>query len=127
MKYKPLLERPRTFLIDIDGVIIEQSNKWDDGRIPDEHDFKELPSSRRTINRWKADGNKIVLTTARPEPYRFRTEHQLQRIGIMYDVLIMGLPNGQRILINDKKPQEDIDTAIAINLDRDVGLGGIEI
>ena len=127
MNYKPLLEKPKTFFIDIDGVIFEQGKKWDDGSMPEERDCKELPQSRKTINCWKQDGHRIVLTTARADSYRWETEHQLKRYRIHFDVLIMGLPNGQRVLINDKKPQEDIDTAIAINLDRDVGLGGVEL
>lgn len=128
MNYKPLSLKPKTFFIDIDGVIIEQGTRWDDGNMPGEYDCFEVAGSAETVNRWKADGNRIVLTTARAEPLRARTECQLEQIGVHYDLLIMGLPNGQRILINDRKPTEkEIPTAIAINVDRDVGLAGVEI
>lgn len=126
-EYTPLLERPKTFFIDIDGTIIIQSDKWENGLIASEREFKECPGSVRTINFWFTAGHTIVLTTARAEPYRQRTEYQLQCLGVQYDILIMGLPTGQRILINDRKPQEGIDTAIAVNLNRDEGLGNVEI
>lgn len=128
MNYKPLSEKPKTFFIDIDGVIIEQGTRWDDGKMPSEHNYIAILDSCEVVNRWKADGHRIVLTTARAEPLRDRTEWQLEEIGVHYDLLIMGLPNGQRILINDLKPNErEIPTAIAINLDRDVGLSGVQL
>jgi len=38
----------------------------------------------------------------------------------------MGLSKGNRIVINDRRPNGK-DTAFAINIDRDYGLGDIEI
>lgn len=126
-QYTPLLQRPRTYFIDIDGTILEQSDKWESGKVADPRNYKELPGSVRLINKWYTDGHRIVLTTSRAEPYRARTAHQLENIGLEYHDLIMSLPTGQRILINDRKPQESLDTAIAVNLVRDAGLGTIEI
>jgi hypothetical protein len=37
------------------------------------------------------------------------------------------LGGGQRYLINDLKPGRDYDTAISINVERDTGIGDIEI
>ena len=52
------------------------------------------------------------------------TELHLQRFGICYDVLLMGLTSGQRVLINDKKPNRNA-AALAINVDRNGGLRDI--
>lgn len=52
---------------------------------------------------WDKNNYKIILTTGRKEGNRTQTEEQLKILGINYDSLIMGLPNGERILINDKK------------------------
>ncbi len=126
MSYTPLLNRPKTYFVDIDGVILYQGNKWPT-KVYDQREFQSIPGSVKILNDWFTAGHTIILTTARAEPYRQDTEYQLKRVGLQVDMLIMGLPTGQRILINDRKPEEGIDTAIAINLDRDIGIGDIEL
>ena len=126
MIYTPLLQRPKTFFIDIDGVILKQGDNWP-LKTYDQRAFEAIPGSVKIINELFTAGHTIVLTTARAEPYRTATEYQLQRIALQYDTLLMGLPTGQRVLINDRKPEENIDTAIAINLDRDAGLDGVDL
>jgi len=39
----------------------------------------------------------------------------------------MGIGGGARVLINDLKPDRADDTAIAINLKRDIGVKDVEI
>ena len=39
----------------------------------------------------------------------------------------MGIGGGTRVLINDLKPDRDGDTAIAINLKRDIGVKDVKI
>jgi hypothetical protein len=124
--YVPLLQRPKTYFIDIDGVIIKQGNRWPT-RTYDPREFEPIAGSVAVINDLFTAGHSIILTTARAEPYRPETEYQLKKLGLQFDALLMGLPTGQRILINDRKPQEEIDTAIAINLDRDTGLAQVEL
>jgi len=58
---------------------------------------------------------------------RNKTEKQLSKIGIFYDQLIMGIGGGDRVLINDRKPDSTRDTAYVINLDRNEGLKGVNI
>ena len=73
-------------------------------------------------------GDRIVILTARPEGYRGTTEHQLRKANLMWDVLLMGMPTGQRVLINDRKVEEsDIEMAIAVNLERDKGMEGLDL
>jgi hypothetical protein len=54
------------------------------------------------------------------------TESQLSEIGIFYDYLIMGITSGPRVLINDKKPDNEM-TAFSFNLIRNEGIKNIDI
>ena len=83
-----------------------------------------------TINKlidWERKGYRIILTTGRKESMREQTVKQLQDVGIMYDLLIMGLGSGPRYLINDKRPENGQETAFAINLEKDKGISDINI
>ena len=122
MEYRPVGQRPRLFIVDVDGTIFKQ--RW-----PLIHESSEpLPGVVNKLHQWYTDGDHIMLVTARPEIYRQMTEAQLLRADIFYHTLIMGLPTGQRILVNDGKPQEsDVPMAVAVNLIRDEGFGGIDL
>jgi len=78
------------------------------------------------MNEWCSKEYKIILTTARRESLREKTEQDLSKLGIPYDNLIMGISKGQRIIINDKRPTGE-ETAFAINVERDEGLGEVNI
>ena len=47
--------------------------------------------------------------------------------GIFYDQLIMGVGGGDRIVINDRKPNSNRNTAYSINLERNEGVKDVEI
>ncbi len=115
---------PKTIFCDIDGTILQHlgdvlKNRKDKQAL--------LPHVLETFRAWDREGHTIILTTARKESERVRTEEQLRGTGISYDRLIMGLPAGDRILINDRKPHSDRDTAYAINLARNQGLTNISL
>lgn len=74
--------------------------------------FRELP-----------DGDHVVLLSARAESYREQTEDQLERWGVRFNALLLGLPVGERILINDEKPR-GLRTAWAVSVARDAGIPG---
>ena len=78
------------------------------------------------MDEWCSKGYKIILTTARRESLRARTESELARLGIPYDVLVTGIGNGHRVVINDRRLNGD-KTAFAINIGRDHGLEGIDL
>jgi len=67
------------------------------------------------------------LTTGRKESCREATEKQLQRAGIFYNQLIMGFGGGDRIIINDRKPNSDKDTVFAVNIDRNKGIKDVKL
>ena len=50
---------------------------------------------------------------------------QLKKMGLAWDQLIMGVGNGERVLINDKLDREDTDRSIAINVVTDEGFNSV--
>jgi quercetin dioxygenase-like cupin family protein len=85
-----------------------------------------LSGALEKIKQWEKNNYKIILITGRKESTRKQTEQQLFECGIVYDSLLMGLPNGERILINDKKPNQTNNTALAFNVVRNDGIDHIE-
>jgi len=88
---------------------------------------KILPGVIDKIKEWGALGYNVILTTGRKESTREFTEKQLHTLGIAYDHLIMGLGSGQRILINDNKPESDEEMAKSISVERNKGLKDINV
>jgi hypothetical protein len=68
----------------------------------------------------------VVLLSARPKECMPATLAILERHDIRYDHAIFGVPTGERIVINDRKPS-GLATAIAMNISRDAGLQGLAI
>lgn len=106
-------EKPRTIFCDIDGTIIKHVHKFSDLA---KYKSEVLPGVLKKFNEWDSRGHKIILTTARKESARQFTEKQLSDMGIPWDILIMGVTSGTRILINDKLTSADGDRARSINL-----------
>lgn len=107
----------KTIFCDIDGTLLQHH-----GGLHPIYTEKPvaLPNVLQCIATWKDKDYTILLTTGRPESMREMTVKQLEYVGIFYDSLIMGLPRGPRILVNDTKPDCDI-TATAVNVERNVG------
>ena len=126
LKYIPVAERSRTWLIDIDGVVFLQADRWPEIEISDPV-AALLPGVKKKLAEWHMRGDRIILMTARPWTYRQTTEWQLKKAGLMYHELLMGLPTGQRILINDRKNEEDTPMAVAVNLKRDEGMESVDL
>ena len=114
----------RTVFCDIDGCILKHHG-----------DIAEittgscilLPGVLETFKEWVFKGYTIILTTGRLESMREVTEQQLSDCGICYDQLVMGLPRGLRVVINDIKPNSSSPTASGINLERDKGMNDVNI
>jgi len=112
----------KTIFCDIDGTILKHRG--------DIHkNILEPPEILNGVidkfKEWDKNNYKIILTTGRKEGNREKTKEQLKLLGINYDELIMGLPNGDRILINDKKEKEIEYTAYAYNVIRNEGMKNI--
>lgn len=114
----------KTIFCDIDGTIIKHNGDITKNILkPPE----VLENVMQTFKEWDKLNYRIVLTTGRKESYRSQTESQLQSLGIPYDNLLMGLPNGDRIVINDKKPEGKEYTAFGINLVRNAGFKNLKL
>jgi len=116
--------RPKTIFCDIDGTLIEHSVPWECSK--PKYEMKLLPGTLEKLAEWDRKGYNIILTTGRRESLRNSTEKQLAKLGIFYDYLLMGIGGGERVLINDLKPNGMV-TATAINLHRNLGISNLEI
>jgi histidinol phosphatase-like enzyme len=119
-----MIEMKKTLFIDIDGTLFKHQRNLSEMFIKN---MEVLPGVIEKFNEWDAKGYKIILTTGRKECLRKITEEQLLKNGIFFDQLVMGLTRGERILINDIKPNNDMSVATAIQINRDEGLKNIEI
>ena len=113
----------KTILMDIDGTIFHHMDNMYE-MIKREPIL--LDGTLEKIIEWRGKEYYIVLTTARNEGCRMTTEKQLADAGIFYDQLIMGLPAGPRVLINDIKPDGTL-TAEAVNLVRNRGIYEVDV
>jgi|TARA_R100000030_G_scaffold100461_1_gene93574 hydroxymethylpyrimidine pyrophosphatase-like HAD family hydrolase len=113
------MSRPKTIFCDLDGTLVKHTNPIDIHN-PDLV-LEVLPGVHEKLIEWDTKGYCVIITTGRKKSARKATIKQMSRAGINYDHLIMGFGGGDRILINDKKPDGRI-TAYAINLERNKGL-----
>lgn len=114
------MNRPETWIIDIDGTILElldsksPSDQWHSA-------LRLLPGSREFLDELEKKDHTIILMTARPESFRETLVSQLRASRIIYHQLVMGVTSGMRHLVNDKKPN-GLLTARAHNVTRNYGL-----
>ena len=117
------MNKPKTIICDIDGVLLEHRNQGLSSQLYS----TPLKGTLKKINEWDVKGYNIILITGRRESLRKKTEEQLLMYGIFYDQLIMGVGGGDRVVINDRKPNSKRDTAYAINLNRNEGIENVKI
>ena len=108
----------KTIFSDIDGTLIEQVRFED----LDANVVNVLPGVLEKMNEWYEAGHYIVLTTARPDYLRFITTLQMQKAGIRFHQLVMGIGREERILINNNsKGEPENARAMAVAVGRDAG------
>lgn len=116
--------KPKTIFCDIDGTLLKHSGNIQRNLI----DYPVvLPGVLEQLKAWDRASYTLVLTTGRAESARKTTQKQLQLFGIQYDHLLMGLPNGDRVVINDKKPDGKRNTAYGVNLVRNEGMEHLDL
>jgi FMN phosphatase YigB (HAD superfamily) len=109
-----------TYFIDIDGTLVHNKQEEDLEQLlltdNEQMDSTEelLPNVMELWNSFKSN-DIVVVTTARSEKYRTIT------FNMRYDMLIMDLRTGPRVLINDTPDTLSYQKAIAINVKRDQG------
>jgi hypothetical protein len=101
------------WLIDIDGVTLKHNGYLRNGD-------EVLPGVKEF---WDTIPEKdvIILLSARNEKYLDSTLNIFHTNNLRFDQAIFGLPHGERILINDIKPNEKLKTALAFNIVRNKG------
>lgn len=110
-----------TWFLDLDGVLFPHNayrKLGTEGDLP-------LPGVVEFLSSLPTQ-DRIVLCTSRPERYRAPTERALRKAKIRWHHLLMGLPRGERVLVNDTKPQ-GLVTSHAVALERDHGLRGVRL
>ena len=119
------MDRPKTIFCDIDGTLMRHcgdiTNQYKLNNLHGHHG-ELLENTIANIKQWDRLSYKIILVTGRKESTRNATEYQLSQLGIVYDELVMGITSGDRILINDRKPNSSRNTAYAYNVVRNKGL-----
>ena len=119
---------PKTIFCDLDGTLVKHPGSGYIRAIQDpNYELKVLPGVNEFLYHIDVNSYHLVITTGRKESAREATVKQLQRVGILYDQLIMGFGGGDRILINDRKNDRAEDTAFAINLARNEGVENVKI
>jgi len=123
----------KTWFIDIDGTIVKHLyNDAIDEAIDEagEESYlaeKPLEDSVKFLDSLPSSDT-VILTTARDSRHEVHTLNMLKHYKVRYDKIIFDLMAGPRFLINDIKPigvvgnDKPIDTAFAINVERDKGI-----
>lgn len=103
------------WLLDLDGTIVKHNGYKIDGA------DSFLPGAKDFLQRIP-EKDMVVFLTSRDIHYKTMTESFLNSNGINYTTIIYNAPFGERIIVNDRKPS-GLDTAYAINLERDSFIG----
>jgi hypothetical protein len=103
------INQPKTWFIDLDGTLVVH-NGYKNGQ------DVLLDGVSNFFNKISKN-DFIIITTARDKKYKVQTIEFLKKNKIRFNKIIFNLPTGERILINDKKPDGTI-TAYSINVDR---------
>ena len=104
-----------TVFVDLDGTLITNTSHL---MPPFIGEGEPLLNNINSIRRIKENMGFVVITTSRPEKYRSVTIEEMERHQIPYDILIMGLPHSQRLLINDFAKSNPYPSCSAINIQR---------
>jgi len=111
------INQPKTWIIDLDGTIVSHNGykKGKDLLLDGVSDF-----FKKNIN----VNDIVIITTSRQKKYKNQTIKFLKENEISYNYIIFDLPYGERILINDNKP-DGMETTKCISLERNLGLQNI--
>lgn len=113
--------QPPTIFCDLDGTLVYHDYDSIHGlRVPE-----LLPGTLEKLQEWKSKGAYIVITTGRPASEEITRRH-LEILKIPFDLLVVGVTAGIRIVINDKKP-DGATTTLSFNPDRNIGIQNINI
>lgn len=102
---------PKTWILDLDGTLLVHDGPYIMGKdefLPGAREFLESISKR----------DMIIFLTARSDYEKPHTMRFLKENNVRYDHIIFNAGEGERIMINDMKP-DGLVTAYAVNTVRD--------
>tara|TARA_R110000824_G_scaffold61272_3_gene163101 strand:- start:2986 stop:4041 length:1056 start_codon:yes stop_codon:yes gene_type:complete len=102
---------------DIDGTVVKSQSRVGNNAMSVLG--KPLEKNVKVLLDLQKNGSKFVFTTAREKEVEEYTRATLDNLGFKDYELLIGLPNADRILINDFHNQNPYPRATAINLKRD--------
>jgi hypothetical protein len=105
-----------TVFSDLDGTLLTNTSHLIPPYIGE---GEPMINNIKVLQEIKENGGFIIITTSRPEEYRDITIKELNTHDIPHDMLIMGLPHSQRILINDFAKSNPYPSCSSINIQRD--------
>ena len=108
LKISPM---PKTWILDLDGTLLVHDGPYILGRdefLPGAKEFLDSIPKR----------DMIIFLTARSDYEKPHTMRFLQENNVRYDHIIFNAGEGERIMINDMKP-DGLVTAYAVNTVRD--------
>lgn len=112
MKNKLILSTlPKTWIFDLDGTIVKHNGYKIDGK------DTLLKGCKEFFEKISKD-DMVLIVTAREAKYKEETEEFLRENNIRYNFIIYDAPKGERIIINDQKPN-GLNCSVAINTKRD--------
>ncbi len=114
----------KTIFCDLDGCVFK--HQGDIAAIMS-NPCELLPGVRETFKQWGNKGYTIIITTGRSSSMRKKTEKQMRKAGLCWNHLIMDLPRGPRVIINDVKPSRNVKMAACVNLKRNKGMKNVDI
>ena len=103
----------KTLFVDFDGTTFEHATET------------ILPGTKEKFDEWNEKGYTIIITTARPVEAEEITIKALNDNNLPYHGILFGLPNGDRVVLNDIK--EGRERAFAYNLERNGGIGHLDL
>ena len=104
-----------TVFIDLDGTLRTNTS---DLIPPYIGEGEPLVNNIGVLQKIKKMGGFIIITTSRPEKHRKLTIDEMDIHNIPYDMLIMGLPHSQRLIINDFAKSNPYPSCSSINIQR---------
>ena len=102
---------PKTWILDLDGTLLVHDGPYINGR--DEF----LPGAKEFLDSIPGR-DMIIFLTARSDYEKEHTLRFLKEQKVRYDHIIFNAGEGERIMINDRKP-DGLVTAYAVNTKRD--------
>lgn len=101
-----------TWILDLDGTIVKHNGYKIDG-------FDSFLDGAKEFLGSIPEEDMIIFLTSRTEAQREQTERFLAENRVRYEQIIFGVPYGERILMNDRKPS-GLKMSIALSGERDV-------